>query len=120
MVQERKQLLRKRKKNGIYNNHSQKEEIKINKVCMEWSTKENRKEEETKNAQRRITGCIRFGPEGPWLPFALVIPLRFISTAHFSTFSQPWSLLRKALFWAAKTSYTAGTLGEMLADLVDN
>jgi hypothetical protein len=29
------------------------------------------------------------------------------------TFCQPWSLLRKALIRAGKTSSTAGTLGEM-------
>jgi hypothetical protein len=30
------------------------------------------------------------------------------------TFCQPWSLLRKALIRAVKTSYTAGTLNAML------
>jgi hypothetical protein len=29
------------------------------------------------------------------------------------TFCQPWSLLRKALIRAGKTSHTAGTLGEI-------
>jgi hypothetical protein len=42
--------------------------------------------------------------------------VRFFS----ATFLQPWSLLRKALIWAAKTSHTAGTLGAMLnGNMVD-
>ena len=34
-------------------------------------------------------------------------------TPHFATFLQPWSLLHKALIRAAKTSFTAGTLGDI-------
>ena len=36
-------------------------------------------------------------------------------TPHSSTFLQPWSLLRKALIRAAKTSFTADTLCESFA-----
>jgi hypothetical protein len=36
------------------------------------------------------------------------------------TFLQPWSLLRKALIRAAKTSHTAGTLCEIRPEMVEN